>query len=335
MSKYKITLTPTGRFFFGGDQRFQIGDTKDESFDSYIIGSRKFPQQTSLLGMLRFLILSNSDAFNISEQIIMDKDAASKLIGPASFSNSGKENNFGAIKKIGPCGLCKNNGDILFPAQKFIIEGGLADIDKECTNYSAKNGIAVTFSGIKEDEIFREDKRMGINRDIATGKADEDDGLYKQIFYRLADGYSFAFETEVNKSVNLENYDKQLVSVGGDNSQFIIGINSINDFQSEDTNENGSIIILLSDAYIPDNVKDNCFAISDIVPFKCMQTEVKTHEGSYNRLKKNWNYSEKLYLYKAGSIFFFENENQFKKFKEEIDKHEDFRQIGYNHYQVK
>jgi len=335
MSKCKITLTPTGKFFFGGDQRFQVGDAKNESFDSYIIESRKFPQQTSLLGMLRFLILSNSDAFNISEQKIKDKDAASKLIGPASFSNSGKENNFGVIKKIGPCGLCKNNGEILFPVRKFITDDGLTDIDKECTNYSAKKGIAVTFGGIKEDEIFREDKRMGINRDIATGKTDEDDGLYKQIFYRLADGYSFAFETEVNKSVNLENYDKQLVTVGGDNSQFIIGVKPIEDFQTACTKENGTIITLLSDSYIPNNVKGNCFGVSDVVPFKCMQTEVKTHEGSYNRLKKNWNYSEKLYLYKAGSIFFFENENQFKKFKEEIDKHEDFRQIGYNHYQVK
>ena len=34
MSKYKITLTPTGRFFFGGDQKFQVGHTKDKGNDS-------------------------------------------------------------------------------------------------------------------------------------------------------------------------------------------------------------------------------------------------------------------------------------------------------------
>lgn len=333
MSKYKITLTPTGRFFFGGDQRFQIGDTKDESFDSYIIQSRKFPQQTSLLGMLRFLILSNSEAFDKRAQTIKDRSGAEKLIGPVSFSITGKENNYGVIQKIGSCGLCKDNGEILYPIQKFIIVNGLAEIDKECSNYSPKKGIAITFGGVEESNIFKEDKRMGINRDITTGKT-EDADLYKQIFYRLVDGYSFAFEAEVD-DVDLKKYDKQLVTVGGDSSQFIIGINPINDFQNVKTEGKGNSLTLLSDAYIPNSVKGNCFAVSDIVPFKCMQTKVESHEGSYNRLKKNWDYSDKLYLYKAGSVFFFENEDQLKIVKNEIDSHEDFIKIGYNHYQVK
>ena len=63
MSNYLITLTPTGRFFFGGDMTFKVGrkdkNEFNEQFSSYIIKSAMFPQQTSLLGMLRFLILSN------------------------------------------------------------------------------------------------------------------------------------------------------------------------------------------------------------------------------------------------------------------------------------
>lgn len=332
MSKYKITLTPAGRFFFGGDQRFQIGEKKDESFDSYIIQSRKFPQQTSLLGMLRFLILSNSEAFDKDNQKILDTEKSKELIGGVSFEKGG-DNEFGKIKDIGPCGLCKDQGDILYPVQMFNTNNGLAEIDKECTNYSSKKGIAITFGGVKENDIFKEDKRMGINRDIATGKTEEAD-LYKQIFYRLADGYSFAFEAKVDE-IDLQKYDKQLVTVGGDNSQFIIGIHPIDDFQNANTMGKGSVLTLLSDAYIPKNVKGNCFAVSDIVPFKCMQTNVENHKGSYNRLKKNWDYSEKLYLYKAGSIFFFEDEGQLKIVKDEIDSHKDFIKIGYNHYEVK
>lgn len=323
-----------GRFFFGGDQRFQIGDTKDESFDSYIIQSRKFPQQTSLLGMLRFLILLNSDAFDKDSQKIKEaaQTQAIELIGKESFKNGG-ENKFGKIKTIGPCGLCKGQGDILYPVQMFRTDNGLEEIDEKCTKYSAKKGIAITYGGVEEDDVFKEDKRMGINRDIATGKT-EDSDLYKQIFYRLADGYSFAFEAEVD-DVDLKKYDKQLVTVGGDSSQFIIGINPINDFQNVKTEGKGNSLTLLSDAYIPKNVKGNCFAVSDIVSFKCMQTKVESHEGSYNRLKKNWGYSDKLYLYKAGSVFFFENEDQLKIVKNEIDSHEDFIKIGYNHYEVK
>lgn len=344
MSKYKITLTPTGTFFFGGDMRFEVktkeddkeGQKANEQFASYIIESRKFPQQTSLLGMLRFLILSNSEAFDKSSQTIKNRNDAKRLIGPASFSNSGEENNYGVIKKIGPCGLCKDNGDILYPVQMFKTDNGLAEIDKECSTYSSKKGIAITFGGIVETNIFIKDKRMGINRNITTGKT-EDADLYKQIFYRLTDGYSFAFEVDVSDDIKLneKKYAKQLISLGGDNSQFVIEIKPIDDFQTETKNKKGTILTLLSDAYIPKNVKDNCFAVSAIVPFKCMQTRVESQEGSYNRLKKNWDYSDKLYLYKAGSVFFFENEDQYKLFKEEIDSHTDFRQIGYNHYQVK
>ena len=64
MSKtYLVTLKPIDKFFFGGDMTFAIPEGNKErkeanrSFSSYIIRSMPFPQQTSLLGMLRFLLL--------------------------------------------------------------------------------------------------------------------------------------------------------------------------------------------------------------------------------------------------------------------------------------
>ena len=66
MGKYKVTLTPLGKYFFGGDMTFRVEGKNDynEQFGSYIIHSSRFLQQTSLLSMLRYLILSNSDAFD-------------------------------------------------------------------------------------------------------------------------------------------------------------------------------------------------------------------------------------------------------------------------------
>lgn len=70
MSKYLVKLMPLGKFFFGGDMTFKIGN-KETAFSSYIIHSFTTPQQTSILGMMRFLILSNNDeAFNIKENRI-------------------------------------------------------------------------------------------------------------------------------------------------------------------------------------------------------------------------------------------------------------------------
>ena len=102
MSKYLVTLTPTGKFFFGGDMRFGINGEKEE-FSSYIIESLKMPQQTSLLGMMRFLLLSNSNLFDIAGNVIKGEDEDVKnLIGAGSFAvtNDGKSNTFGKIKSL-------------------------------------------------------------------------------------------------------------------------------------------------------------------------------------------------------------------------------------------
>ena len=105
MSKYLVTLTPIGKFFFGGDMRFGINGEKEE-FSSYIIESLKMPQQTSLLGMMRFLLLSNSSLFDIDGNVITGEDGNVKnLIGAGSFAvtGDGKSNTFGKIKSLGPC----------------------------------------------------------------------------------------------------------------------------------------------------------------------------------------------------------------------------------------
>ena len=135
MSNYLITLTPTGRFFFGGDMTFMVNG-KETEYTSYIIESNKFPQQTSLFGMLRFLILRNSGESIFKDGKIIDKnkEAAIGLIGSHSFSentghaanltyeinagfkcsshsfseNTGHAaNNFGKIKSLSPCYLQK------------------------------------------------------------------------------------------------------------------------------------------------------------------------------------------------------------------------------------
>ena len=105
MSKtYFVKLTPTGKFFFGGDMRFGI-DGKDGEFSSYIIESSVMPQQTSLLCMMRFLLLSNNNGLFDSEKNCIKGVSVDDLIGKSSFSvNDGKsENAFGKILSLGPC----------------------------------------------------------------------------------------------------------------------------------------------------------------------------------------------------------------------------------------
>lgn len=120
MSKYLIKLKPIGKYFFGGDMTFEVGGKSykdyNSKYSSYIIESNKFPQQTSLLGMLRYLLLTKSDTtvFSVDENRITNKDNAAKIIGQASFSvtEGHKLASFGKITSISPCFLlCEESKD--------------------------------------------------------------------------------------------------------------------------------------------------------------------------------------------------------------------------------
>ena len=129
MSKYLIKLKPIGKYFFGGDMTFEVGGKSykdyNSKYSSYIIESNKFPQQTSLLGMLRYLLLTKSDTtvFSVDENRITNKDNAAKIIGQASFSvtEDHKLASFGKITSIGPCFLlCEESKDIKLTQEYFL-----------------------------------------------------------------------------------------------------------------------------------------------------------------------------------------------------------------------
>lgn len=361
---YLITLTPTGKFFFGGDMTFEVKsnnpDAKEEDeafnskFSSYIIRSNKFPQQTSLLGMLRFLILRNEPAvFDSNTQSITKWKEAAKLIGERSFQNSDKANEYGIIKRLYPCFLQKEFekgkwGDLVRSAKDNGLDVGFDSLTSSIVNgktielptleFDTKKEYKVTYKQdsptMEIDEegekgIFIEELCNGINRDIVTGKVAEN-AYFKQVFYRFDEGYRFAFYADVNCD-KLERFSGQLVSVGGDNSQFVIGIKEVD--APIETKIRGIRVVLSSPAYLAvDDLKNVFFAVSDTIPFKCMKTETES-VTAYNRRSQRYEYIEGLTLYDRGSVFFFNNEKDAQDFADKLKGHADFYQIGYNHFQ--
>ena len=364
--KYLITLKPQGAFYFGGEYSFGTGD-KTDSLASYIVESNYFPQQTSLLGMLRFWLLRNdSVAFDCSINRIINKEVAEKIIGSKSFS--AKENRtFGKILKVGTCQIKKGNDEFLLPMpldfeldvdfRKALtvsyndIEKKMPKIQKKGTDdeYTGKNPIYSKLystkkqSPVEYEEVFTEDRRVGIERDHKTGKVD-DGNLYKQIFYRLNEDCSFVFEAEFDDSTVLPE-NNQLVELGGDSSKFILSYEEIKDeTKMEYGNEvklpsgDKTKVVLLSDAFIDND--NSIFSITEITPMRFLETLVKEN-GKYHRLTnkevqdkedKLIKKSDRYSLYKRGSVFYFD-EKQATAFIEN-NKKENFKQIGYNNFQI-
>ena len=362
MSKYQITLSPVDKFFFGGDMTFQVGNRENDEFNSqyksYIIQSSMFPQQTSLLGMLRFLILRNAGEDVFKDGKIVNKAKAKELIGDRSFM-VGNNNDFKAIKSLSHVRIRRmENGQTsefefapLYNKELSFdnaAEGSynLHDIripSLAKDEYDAKKGLEVMLTDgktsvkLEDDEnkncVFVKDRRVGINRDIKTGRVDEG-ALFKQIFYRFNNNeanYCFVFDAEIEDGVPFESYSGQVVSVGGDNSQFVICISKGG--QANNTNKPYSDAIqLLSPTFLTrEDVKTTKFAITRLMPFRFLKSEMDK-VNSYNVLSRELVRSERFELYAPGSVFYFDGEEQKQAFIKAIESKSEFRQIGYNEY---
>lgn len=388
MSKYLIKLKPIGKYFFGGDMTFEVGDKNNKDYNSkyssYIIESNKFPQQTSLLGMLRYLLLTKSDTtvFSVDENRITNKDNAAKIIGQASFSvtEDHKLASFGKITSIGPCfllheyskedGLVEEyflsapkdyqliisfensmkayyNGNALKVPSIYKVKKEQLDGEEniEIVKYSSKVEFDTIYikgngSAIKEDDIFIKDTRIGINKSYEGKTSHDDKGYYKQISYRLRDGFSFAFVAEVD--FDLSECQNVLVSLGADSSEFSLSASLINDkYQTPHYPDGITLVegayrvILLSDSLLDfEDIKKACFTISGSIPFRFLKTNVACE--NYNVLGGKIKRSEKkYYLYEKGSVFYFESEASANKFVELVEGKEEFHQIGYNYCEKK
>lgn len=364
MSKVLISLTPTGKFFFGGDISFSVNNKDNNGYSSYIIESNKFPQQTSLLGMLRYLVLSHDSlAFDNKVLKIKSRGHAATLIGETSFkmNDEGHKNDFGVIHSLSNVFLQVNESGkwidlnvapidysyktVSFAANKEADINGCKVEIPEITEYSAKERPArmyVTADGVtyKESEIFKTDQRIGIDRDVRTGKTKED-ALYKQVNYRMNDDdrkFRFAFYADIEQDESvLMGYDRTLVSVGGDSSCFLLNIVLADSLSSPTYYPNDydmqHKVVLLSPAYIKAEALTLArFGMTETMSFRFLKTTLDT--SCYNRLSGKIQPSEKIDLYQPGSVFYFKDDVSKNKFVEALTSKSEFRQIGYNQYHI-
>lgn len=343
MSRYIITLKPIDKFFFGGDMTFSVGnnlnDNYNREYSSYLIESAYFPQQTSLLGMMRFLILRNNEECFDGVKIT-DTIKAAGLIGEGGF---GEGRSYGKIKSLGHCFIkdCADNKDYHFaPYDSDYAVSAAEDTclvnGRELTLHKMEGFRSKVWykkyleCGSEKKEVssfFVEDRRIGINRDIKTGKT-EDAALFKQVSYRFSDSrYAFAFHAETD--VDILQYDGQVVSVGADNSQFVIGIK--NDHEDGNAGCSALKVTLLSPARLLSKDMDKvAFCMTEVMPFRYLRSTV--HTESYNVLHRELSRSERIEMYAPGSVFYFSSEADAEAFRNALNSYEDFRRIGFNEY---
>lgn len=362
MSRYLVTLKPVDKFFFGSDMTFEIpgNDNHNRMFKSYIIESSMFPQQTSLLGMMRFLLLRKSPYFK--DGMISDKSKASKLIGGHSFQVNNHDD-YGKILSLTGCFIHDRHNNLDYSFAPFTHKFKLQNTEKtgyvngikinipDILEYEAKKGYdkyLLSREGEKKiDDIFVADRRIGINRNINTGQT-EDSALFKQISYRFYDfdkdngnriaDYCFAFYVDVDDiDLTSSEYNGEVVSVGADNSQFVINFEK-DIVDNRPTVKHDNAIVLQSPAYLSRNTLSHCsFFVTQTIPFRFLETSVDKTDD-YTIYSKTLKRSNKYELYAPGSIFFFSSEENMNKFishmtnKDGDKETNEFAKVGFNEF---
>jgi CRISPR-associated protein Cmr3 len=349
--KYFIRLKPTGLFFFGTG----IGSEKQD----YMLSPALFPQQTALLGLIRFQLLLQNNVLVSPSAAITDKKKAEELAGKESFNASAPSNRFGIIRQLSPCGIFDSAlNEFYLPhepmyASNYTFNDNDVQVfygDQAIDNSINKNGIhlpafdhkgifPLQLKGNKGDfkninDFLDKQQRPGITKDY-SGKT-QTDAYYKQEWlYFKRPQFSFAFYIELSGTpgYTLEN---NLVHLGKEKSGFSMTVTTVNDAtQAEDETKTGHLkIILTSDAYVNGDefMQLPEFAVNSTTPFRNFINRIEQPVKDYYNKRPDSSNTSNLLLLKRGSVFFFRTHNALKKAAEHLNTPTHFKQIGYNHF---
>ena len=345
MSKYFITLKPVEDYFFGGENTFKNNDNEETN---YFARSNPYPQQTSLLGLLRHLLLISNNALPLYK----NKDLAVELIGGKSFNpeNEVEEQNFGLIKDISPlCIFNKKNKKIyrislahenftLIENEGQILLNKVKDSTYTINDYDPKEYYGAILydadnNSLEFDEVFKEIKpKIGIDKDR---EQDDENKMFKQIFYTLKSDFYFALYANIkdnysfNNKENKTNINKSgIIAFGGEQKQFAYELAKEEEPQfikePKFSIKHENKIVLLSDAYVNKSIFDNAkIILNEIQDFRTVT--IGFYKQKFKKEKVKYN------LLKRGTVIFYNAKNEECIIKE-LEEYKNYRNIGFNQY---
>lgn len=358
-NSYLVELTPLGNYYFGSENTFSTTDKAETEKTSvnYLVRSRMFPQQSTLLGLLRYIILIKNNALQ------SDAPTREAFIGNKSFQGIEHEapKTWGKILNISPLFITNNHKKYLVAGQDYQfykreeqitpIQLKPKKIENASSSYTEKNGFfihqdydpkqhaAINWKNanddtdiLKPDDIFKESFQVGISKSF-TGQT-EDNAFYKQYFYRLKNGFSFATYLTMRQPFH-QTKEPFLVSFGADQSLFRVTFSEEENeiFLPQQPHQGKCKITLLSDAYCHPSILEHCYlSLTSSVDFRYIKTDVNT-KRFYNisNPQTDAQKSAKLNLLERGSILYTEKA---QKITEELDGYIAYRNAGFNFYSI-
>lgn len=346
---YKIKLTPLDWYFFGGETTFG----EEGQSQNYYAKSNLLPQETALLGMLRYELLKLNGLLPITNE---NRTRVNALIGSNSFNYENKDNpeeDFGAIRNISPVFL-GNGNTVYYKTPKHCGRNIDFDINSKCcfTNQS-KNIKLPHISGFSSKEyesecwisfddtsdsqdtsvVFQSKTRIGIIAGVRS-KKEQDKAFYKVEMKKLKNDFHFVFYASFDKSQTNELPSESRVKLGAERSTFSMQAEKVDSNYKpvpDSLDVKNGQLVCLSDAFVDQKVLELCkFAWIDTIPFRNLKTT--TDKKNYASLSAEEK-SNRFNLLERGSVLFFAPDKRDEIVKL-IDNHY-LQNFGYNIYKIR
>lgn len=246
MKRVLITLRPMEPYFLGDEKIFSFSPQTDVKAP-YFIRSLPEPSQSTLLGIMRYVILEQTGLlrqdFTYSKA---ETEEISKYIGKSSFSIGGASS-FGKLLGIGPLFLMDSEGKYyihtpmdhrmgmtqymsMLPLQSGGAGTVLASfpriaIDPDPDVFHAKDGLHNGFLCVDDlrivsrSDVFTEEVRVGIRKKTRSSET-LSDGFFKRVYVNLNKRYAWCFAFHVLVGDDLELPRRTLVHMGQKRSMF-------------------------------------------------------------------------------------------------------------------
>ncbi|MFH1118198.1 MAG: type III-B CRISPR module-associated Cmr3 family protein [Bacteroidota bacterium] len=367
MIKLNVMFKPIEHYFFGTENR------RDDGTQNYFLYSLPYPQQTTILGAMRYLTLLAYHSKNLSKKLldtngnILNKALARKLIGGNGFLMDYK-GKYGKIESISEL-MIYTGDDILLPSEprkefgiSYLFDKIVGDsfqngkLNKNIPRFEGYNPKEPEKSGwISSSGEFFENGKLFIssirpgNKKNNKGEND-DDAFYKQEYYQLSESkFHFLIQMFIKKDIEESLIGKHTMTLGGEKSKFIIEISPTDDNRIKipslkereifyQPNKNFIKVVLTSDAYFSnDPYKDSLSASTKTIQFRFLKSTLKDTVNHSNRGKSNEGLIESsLYnMIERGSSFYFNSNEQFEKWKTDSGiGSQSLMNIGYNQFTI-
>ena len=346
MKRYKITLKPFDWFFFGGEQTFDNGSSQ-----SFIARSNRFPQQTALLGMVRYQLLKQAGLLSMPGKRMTEeeKDKSEKLIGGSSFVlDSQSELHYGVIIGLSPVYI-QRGGKVLLPMPytfgtnlTFLSDNGKMCVGDNTVEVIPMLTVNSNFDYYKNPErlidaegnyvsiekLYKSIMQIGITK--AQDGDDNEKGFFKQETLRFADDdTSFVFYLDLADGVSLSNNN---VFIGAQRSCFKMEVDTCKEDIFVPAHPDHSILIC-SPTFVNDidALNDCClFHWRHSMPFrniiKSDTGRLKSGAVAYRR------HTAVSTFLQPGAVLFFKNEK--KELLKALLDNSNLQTIGYNNYHI-